>query len=129
MTTSPLSPESAQVAINEASARTPLSASTAARYRQAKESFEVAKEQAIRDLATNSALQPQEMMDSMVCIQEMHRKIDSFTAEIAKTSNAAITPSDSSTMRQMRAAGATDAKIAEWFDTNQTKVNRTINGA
>lgn len=129
MATSPLSPEFVQVAINEASARTPLSASTAARYRQAKESFEVAKEQAIRDLATNSALQPQEMMDSMVRIQEMHKRIDSFTAEIANTSNAVITPNDAPTMRQMRAAGATEAKIAEWFDTNQTKVNRTINGA
>lgn len=129
MATSPLTPESAQVVINEASARTPLSASTAARYRQAKESFEVAKEQAIRDLATNPNLQPQEMMDSMVRIQDMHKKIDSFTDDIAKTSNAAVTPNDTPTMRQMRAEGATDAKIAEWFDTNPTKVNRAINGA
>jgi len=89
----------------------------------------VAKEQAIRDLASNSSLQPQEMMNAMVDIQEMHKKIDSFTDAIAKTSNATITPNDAPTMRQMRAAGATDAKIAEWFDTNPTKVNRTINGA
>lgn len=65
----------------------------------------------------------------MVRIQDMHKKIDSFTDDIAKTSNAAVTPNDTPTMRQMRAEGATDAKIAEWFDTNPTKVNRAINGA
>lgn len=129
MATSPLSPVTAQVAINEASARTPLSASTAARFRQAKEGYEVAKEQAIRDLTSNSSLKPQEMLDAMVRIQEMHGKIEAFTAEIATTAVGTITPNDAQTMRKMRADGATDAKIAEWYDTNQTKVNRTINGA
>lgn len=129
MATSPLTPESAQVVINEASASTPLSASTAARYRQAKEGFEVAKEQAIRDLVTNPNLKPQEMMDTMVGIQNMHKQLDTFTNDIAKTANAAITPNDTPTMREMRAEGATDAKIAEWFDTNPTKINRAINGA
>jgi len=128
MATSPLSPESAQIAISEASSRTPLSASSAARFRQAKEGFEVAKEQAIRDLTTNSSLKPQEMLDAMVRIQEMHGKIEKFTAEVASTAVATITASDAQTMRKMRADGATDAKIAEWYDTNQTKVNRTING-
>lgn len=129
MVTSPLVPQSAQVVVAEASAGAPLSASTTARYRQAKESFEVAKEQAIRDLASNPNLEPQEMMNAMVGIQEMHKKIDSFTAQIAKTASADITANDAPTMRQMRAGGATDAKIAEWYDTNPTKVNRTINGA
>lgn len=69
------------------------------------------------------------MMDAMIRIQDMHKKIATFTEEIAQTANAAITPNDASTMRQMRATGATDAKIAEWYDTNPTKVNRTINGA
>ncbi|WP_310636246.1 hypothetical protein [Delftia acidovorans] len=129
MDTPTLIPQAAQIAINESSAGAPLSASTAARYRQAKEGFEVAKEQAIRDLASNPNLQPQEMMDAMIRIQDMHKKIANFTEDIAQTANATITPNDASTMRQMRAAGATDAKIAEWYDTNPTKVNRTINGA
>lgn len=69
------------------------------------------------------------MLDAMVRIQEMHGKIEAFTAEIATTAVGTITPNDAQTMRKMRADGATDAKIAEWYDTNQTKVNRTINGA
>lgn len=129
MVTSSLTPQSAQVALAEASSTAPLSASTAARYRQAKESFEVAKEQAIRDLAGNPNLGPQEMMNAMVNIQDMHKEIDTFTTQIAKIANSEITPNDTHTMRQMRAAGATDAKIAEWFDTNPTKVNRAINGS
>lgn len=123
-----LVPESTEVVRDEATSAAPLSASTAARYRQAKESFETAKEQAIRDLATNPNLKPQEMMDAMVNIQSMHQKVAEFTSEIARLANADITPNDAPTMRKMRAEGTTDAKIAEWFDTNQTKVNRMING-
>lgn len=129
MATSPVNPESVQVAINESSAAAPLSASTAARYRQAQEMHVLAKEQAIRDLASNPSLGHQEMMNAMVNIQQMHQDVVSFTAKIAQTANTVITPKDADTMRQMRTEGATDAKIAEWFDTNPTKVNRTINGA
>ena len=124
-----LDPVSAQVVIQQASANTGLSSSTVARYRQAKERYEVAKAQAIHDLAINPNLNPQQMMNAMVHIQEMHKKITEFTEDIAKNSNTVITSNDAVTMRQMRAEGATDAKIAEWFDTNPTKINRAINSA
>ncbi|MEX3614666.1 MAG: hypothetical protein VB141_13145, partial [Burkholderia gladioli] len=97
-------------------------------YRQAREGFEIAKEQAIRDLATNPNIKPQEMMDAMIHIQSMHQKNVEFTNKIAQLANADPTPNDAHVMRKMRAEGATDAKIAEWYDTNQTKVNRMING-
>ncbi|HDG1697570.1 TPA: hypothetical protein PFE29_004463 [Kluyvera ascorbata] len=124
----PFVPDSAQVEKSESPASAQLSASTAARYRQAKEAHETAKEQAIRDLTSNINLTAQQMMDAMVDIQNAHKHIDSFTARIAEVANTEITPTDATTMRKMRADGATDAKIAEWFDTNPTKVNRMING-
>lgn len=124
----PIVPDSAQVEQSESPASAQLSASTAARYRQAKEAHETAKEQAIRDLTRNINLTPQQMMDAMVDIQGAHKHIDSFTTRIAEVANTEITSSDADTMRKMRADGATDAKIAEWFDTNPTKVNRMING-
>ena len=124
----PFVPDSAQVEKSESPASAQLSASTAARYRQAKEAHETAKEQAIRDLTSNIHLTAQQMMDAMVDIQNAHKQIDSFTTRIAEVANTEITPTDATTMRKMRADGATDAKIAEWFDTNPTKVNRMING-
>jgi hypothetical protein len=129
MATSVLLPQSAQVVRAEVRASAPLSASTTARYRQAKEGFEVAKEQAIRDLAKNPSLEPQEAMNAIANIQNMHKKIDHFTTDIANMANSELTADDAPTMRQMRKEGATDAKIAEWFDTNPTRVNRMINGS
>ncbi|MCK7358507.1 hypothetical protein UXP70_16370 [Enterobacter cloacae] len=123
----PFAPDSAQVEKSESPSPTQLTASTTARYRQAKEAHEAAKEQAIRDLTSNISLSPQQMMDAMVVIQDMHRQVDSFTTRIASIANTEIAPNDATTMRDMRANGATDAKIAEWFDTNPTKVNRMIN--
>lgn len=124
----PFTPDYEQVEKSESAASAQLSASTAARYRQAKEAHETAKEQAIRDLTSNTSLTSQEMLDAMVNIQEMHKQLDKFTFKIAEVASTEITPKDATTMRKMRADGATDAKIAEWFDTNPTKVNRTING-
>ena len=124
----PFVPDSAQIEKSESTASAQLSASTAARYRQAKEAHETAKEQAIRDLTSNINLTPQQMMDAMVDIQNTHKHIDSFTTRIAEVANTEMTSTDAITMRKMRADGATDAKIAEWFDTNPTKVNRLING-
>lgn len=112
----------------ESHSNSTLSASTVARYRQAQKAHEVAKESAIRDLSSNPNLSAQEAADAIMQIQRLHQQSSQATLTIAEMCTTEIQESDASTMRAMRKEGATDAQIAEFYGTNQTKINRMING-
>ncbi|MDQ1207260.1 hypothetical protein QE380_000183 [Acinetobacter baylyi] len=123
-----LIPSSAQVSTTESHSNSSISASTVARYRQAEWAHEAAKECAIRDLTVNSNLSAQEITTAVMQIQRFHQNAQNCTATIQAMSNPEITDQDATTMKSMRKEGLTDAQIAELFATNQTKVNRMING-
>ena len=128
MPVDPLKTQTPIVIQSESRSDSSVSASTVARYRQAQKAHEVAKESAIRDLSSNPNLSPQQATTAIMQIQRLHQQSSQATETIAGMCTTEIQESDAPTMRAMRKEGSTDAQIAEFFDTNQTKINRMING-
>lgn len=123
-----LIPKSAVVYQTESRSDSTISASTVARYRKAQKAHEEAKESAIRDLTSNANLSAQDATIAMMQIQRLHKQAAECTATISRMCTSEIQESDAQAMRSMRREGATDTQIAEFYGTNQTKINRMING-
>ncbi len=117
-----------QVEHAEPASQALYSASTVARLRQNQDQLRVTKAQAITD-ATRSALRtPDAVIETIMGIQGLQDNLDKITSKIAALATEDIQPSDILTMRDMKKGGATETEIANWFSTNQTKINRLLNG-
>lgn len=113
--------------IENVNQRSSISHATVARYRQAHDSAIQAQEQLVKDIVRVAASEPQTTLALLTEAKELREEIERFTGKISQQASGDYTPQDLEVMRDMKNNKIPEAKIAEYFSTNQTKVNRLLN--
>lgn len=103
-----------------------FSKASRARLNEAREKLIETKKQMLDDLSRQHFTSPLEAAQSIVQLQGIQCQVDALADRMQSQSSDEFTKSDVETMREMKHEGRTEAKIAEFFDTNQTKVNRLL---
>lgn len=106
-----------------------FSKTTVARARLTQEQLTATKASMIHDMAVQR-LDPTETLAKIMQVQAIQDSLDSLTSSIAAESTADI-PFTEAEVQAMRALkkehDLTDHKLAELYDSNQTKINRVLN--
>jgi len=107
--------------------RSAVSHATVARYRQAHDAALQAQEQLVKDIIRVSSTEPDTTFALLQEAKELREKIEGFTDKIAQRTEGDYTPHDVDVMRDMKSGKIPEVKIAEYFSTNQSRVNRLLN--
>ncbi|MCT7942402.1 hypothetical protein [Shewanella holmiensis] len=111
----------------ESRAEAKFSRSTIAHIETSKEQLVNTRKSMLDDMSKGQFTTPQDALDAIMELQSIQGNLDKLSDKIKNNTTSSFSPSDVATMREMKSNGTTEAKIAELFDTNQTKVNRLLN--
>jgi hypothetical protein len=122
----PVAPSSIQIeAKTEA---TIFSRSTLAHVAAVHEQLVDTKKSMLDDMSKCRFASPSDVLEAIDSLQKIQEKVDDLQKVVESKSAADFTQNDLKTMDEMKRKGATEAVIAHRFQTNQTKVNRLLNG-
>lgn len=109
-------------------AKTNYSKMTLAKAVVAKTAMEELQKSVIADVVKIPGNDPQAVMDIILKTKDIQTKIDELSSHIAEHTSSDFTDRDVASMREMKGSNMPETTIAEYFGTNQTKVNRLLNG-
>lgn len=124
-----LDPESQIVVQAPAQAESTFSKTTVARARLTALHLTATKASMINDMAVQR-LDPTQTLKNIIEVQDIQTSLDSLTAKIVAESapDAPFTDPEVEDMRAIKKEfDLTDQKLADLYDTNQTKINRLLN--
>ncbi|HCW0462642.1 TPA: hypothetical protein OW393_001730 [Pseudomonas aeruginosa] len=87
-----------------------------------------AKKSLLDDLSRQTFETPQQAMDAVMKLQHLHTQVAQFRDQIQANAAEDFTSRDIETIEEMKQKRIPEEKIAEYFGTNQTKINRLRNG-
>lgn len=104
-----------------------VSHATVALYEQSRDNLIQAQTQLVNDIVRSAANNPNETMTLIQRAKNLQEQANQFTQDIGSQVTGDFTPQDVDVMRDMKDQKVTEANIAKYFHTNQTKVNRLLN--
>lgn len=104
-----------------------VSHATVALYEQSRDNLIQAQTQLVNDIVRSAASNPNETMTLIQRAKHLQEQANQFTQDIGSQVTGDFTPQDVNVMRDMKDQKVTEANIAKYFHTNQTKVNRLLN--
>lgn len=113
---------------SEVPAQQTFSRSTLARVEQSKGALEAVQQSLMVDAVKIPGNDPQALMDIIIQAKGIQKSIDDLNVNIANNVAPNFTAADVNTMREMKAKNVPETEIADLFHTNQTKINRLVNG-
>lgn len=104
-----------------------VSHATVALYELTRDNLIQAQTQLVKDIVHTAASNPDETIALLQSAKRLQEQADTFTKDIGTKVTGDFTPQDVSVMRDMKEQKVTEANIAKYFHTNQSKVNRLLN--
>lgn len=102
---------------------------TVARLNETRDRLQQAKKSMLDDLSKTSFKNPLEVSNNVMELQKIETEINNIKNKVEASSTKDFNKDDVLLMSDMKKRGIKEEKIAEFFDTNQTKVNRFLNGS
>ena len=115
-----------QIVVAKADAK--YSRSTIANLNDAAEKLTQTKKSMLDDMSRGAFQTPQDALDAIMQLQRIQNDVDALKDSISKKATEGFGAKDVETIEEMKRQGKSEEKIAELFDTNQTKINRLRNG-
>ena len=86
------------------------------------------KKSMLDDMSKCRFATPADILIAIDSLQKIQEKVDELQKVVESKSASEFTQDDVKTMEEMKRKGATEVMVAQRFQTNQTKVNRLLNG-
>ena len=112
----------------EATAQSNFSLGTVAQIKAGQEQLIAVRRSMLDDMARRPFTNPEEGMLLVMDLQQVQSQLNALEARVSAQSSPKITSRDLELMRSMKRDGDKETTIAARFGTNQTKVNRLLNG-
>jgi response regulator RpfG family c-di-GMP phosphodiesterase len=106
-----------------------ISRSSRARFNEARDALLETKRQLLNDMTHQRFELSEQTLQALSHLRDIQDEADAFAQRLSQGTTDDFTRADIETMRAMKREGKTEARIAELYDTNQTKVNRLVNSS
>jgi uncharacterized protein YutE (UPF0331/DUF86 family) len=120
-------PESS-IQVQSSTESAPFSRTTVAKINVAEQALVDIKASMIQDLSQKRMDDPNQFFSDMQKLQSVQDQLNNFKQVISSKASQAFTKNDVTSMQTMREEGATDAEVAQVYETSPATANRLING-
>lgn len=105
-----------------------FSRSTRAHINVVKDQLIETKKSMLNDMSRCQFPTQQDVVSAIMDLQAIQQNLDRLEKKVVANIASGFSPTDIETMRAMKRNGVVETEIAHRFCTNQTKVNRLLNG-